>query len=437
MGQCSVDSLWSLLRQGPFRYLWAGQIVSQVGDSLNKIALLWFVYQLTGSALDMTLVGTLQSVPPLLMSPVTGAYVDRVSKRGLLVSLDLARVVTVTLIPLLYYCNLLSLSGLYLLVLATAVLSAAFGPTMAALIPQLVEPAHLTRANSLIHGAATSGVLVGPALGGILATFMGAQNVLYIDAVTFLVSAGSLALMRVPERAQGCAERQSHSVWDELKGGIRFMMYGDPAIRMLVLASAAFAGGMAAFPLLLPVFAKVGLHVGSAWLGWLWSSLGAGMVSVTAALAWTEHRPERARLAIMVIGIGCAALGMLGLTWVARPWDALVLIALVGAGVGVFTPLLWTLLQERTPQPLRGRVFTLTGASDMACATMTMSLMGWLAGAVGPYASLRLDSAVLFVVALLLVYLRYRWAHAASDKAGGDQGGARSSTYADTARVHW
>ena len=401
----TANSPWPLLRSGPFRYLWVGQVVSQIGDGLNKIALLWFVYQLTGSALDMTLVGVLQSIPPLVMSPLTGVYIDRVSKRRLLVSLDLLRVATVALIPLLYYLGLLTLPGIYVLVLANAVVSAAFGPTMAAVIPQLVKPSQLTGANGLIHGAATTGVLVGPAIGGALATFIGAQNVLYIDAATFLFSAACMSLLSVPPQAQAQKQSGATTVTAELKESLRFVLRGEPAIATFLVTSAAFAGGMAAFPLLLPVFAKVSLHVGSAWLGWLWSSLGAGMVLVTTALAWTKHRSEGSRLAIMATGLGCASISMLGLTWTPGPWSALCLIALIGAGTAIFTPLLWSLLQERTPPSLRGRVFTLTGASDMAASTMAMACMGWVAEALGPETSLRADSAILFIVAILLARL--------------------------------
>jgi len=68
---------WSLLRSRDFGFLWAGQVISQIGDGLNKVALLWFVYELTGSALKMTLIGLLQTIPPLLLGPLIGVYLDR------------------------------------------------------------------------------------------------------------------------------------------------------------------------------------------------------------------------------------------------------------------------------------------------------------------------------------------------------------------------
>ena len=72
---------WELLKTRDFGLLFAGQTISQIGDSLNKMALLWFVYELTGSALKMTMIGLLQTLPPLLLGPLIGVYLDRFRKK--------------------------------------------------------------------------------------------------------------------------------------------------------------------------------------------------------------------------------------------------------------------------------------------------------------------------------------------------------------------
>lgn len=397
---------WALLKSSDFRYLWLGQVVSQIGDSLNKIALLWFTYQLTGSALDMALIGVLQSLPPLCLGPFLGVYIDRLSKKRLLIGVDLTRVVLITLIPVLYYFGLLTLPWIYALVFINAIVSAAFGPAMASAIPMMVDSSQLTAANGLIHSAATTGVLVGPALGGALTAVMGAQNVLYVDAATFLFSAACLALLKLAEPSAD-AQRSAGNMAEELKESLHFVFRYRPAIKNLMLASAFFAGGVAAFPLLLPIFAKVYLNVGSMWLGWLWSALGAGMLVITTLLAWVKQQSQSGRFLVMVVGISVASVAMIGLTWVPGPWMAMGVVALVGAGTAIFTPLMWTLLQESTPDSLRGRVFTLVGATDMASSTLAMGCMGWIAGWLGPSASLRAVSVLLLGAALVVVWIRY------------------------------
>jgi hypothetical protein len=93
---------WELVKTRDFGFLFAGQTVSQIGDSLHKVALLWFVYDLTGSALKMAMVGLLQTLPPLLFGPLIGVYLDRVRKKPVMIGVDLLRTLMVLLIPVLY-----------------------------------------------------------------------------------------------------------------------------------------------------------------------------------------------------------------------------------------------------------------------------------------------------------------------------------------------
>ncbi len=98
----SADDWRILFRSRNILWLWAGQVISQIGDGLTKMALLWFVYQLTGSALKMTLIGILETLPPLILGPFIGVYLDRVSKRNAMIVLDLVRACLLILIPVLH-----------------------------------------------------------------------------------------------------------------------------------------------------------------------------------------------------------------------------------------------------------------------------------------------------------------------------------------------
>src|SRR5688572_18915360 len=93
---------WRLMTTWNFGWLWWGQVTSQVGEGLNRVALLWFVYELTGSALMMTMIGLLQTIPPLLFGPVIGVYLDRLPKKAVMVWVDLTRTVMTFSIPAFY-----------------------------------------------------------------------------------------------------------------------------------------------------------------------------------------------------------------------------------------------------------------------------------------------------------------------------------------------
>ena len=190
---------WDLVRSRDFGLLFAGQTISQIGDSLNKVALLWFVYELTGSALKMTVIGLLQTLPPLLFGPLIGVYLDRLRKKRVMIAVDFLRAGVILLIPLLYFVGQLTLERLYVLVFVNAVVSTIFGPALASAVPLIVSKDQLIRANALMQSTANFGLLVGPAVSGIGIALVGAQYMLCVHAATFFVSALCLVPIRIRE----------------------------------------------------------------------------------------------------------------------------------------------------------------------------------------------------------------------------------------------
>lgn len=188
---------WRLLCSRPFALLWSSQAVAQIGDGVIKVALLWFVYTLTGSALKMTVIGLLQTIPPLVLGPLIGVYLDRMRKKPVMIWADLARAPLIATIPVLQALDLLTLPWLYLLVFLIAVAATIFAPAMVATVPVIVNRSELTAANALIQSTATIGVLVGPAISGPGIALIGAHNILYFGAVAFILS----RLLLVPVRA--------------------------------------------------------------------------------------------------------------------------------------------------------------------------------------------------------------------------------------------
>jgi hypothetical protein len=141
-----AGSGWELLRTKNFGLLFSGQVISQIGDGMNKVALLWFVYELTGSAFKMAIIGLLQTIPPLVFGPLIGVYLDRMKKKPVLIWVDLIRTGLVLLIPLLYAMGALTLERLYVLVFATSIVSTVFGPALASAVPLLAPLAQRTAA---------------------------------------------------------------------------------------------------------------------------------------------------------------------------------------------------------------------------------------------------------------------------------------------------
>ena len=379
---------WRVLQDRDFRLLWAGQAVAQVGDGLIKVALLWFVYKLTGSAMKMTFIGLLQTIPPLLLSPLIGVYLDRLPKKPVMIGADILRATLLVLIPSLHGLNALSLEGLYALVFLIAVVGTAFGPALSASVPLLVHPSKLTSANALIQSTATMGVILGPVISGTGMAFIGAQNMLYVGAPAFLIAAGFLVPIHFHETTQKKVMTGAKSVWQDMVAGFRYVWTRQPAIRIMLAATALHSVVASAFVFLLPVFADQSLHVGPAELGWLWSAYGGGMLAAAAWLTLAKARSQDSQVGTVTFALIIGAVAAGGLALIPAVWTGILLNGVIGISLGMFTPVMWSLLQEMVPADMRGRVFAMVSTIAMSASLIGMMAFGWSAEKFGATASL-------------------------------------------------
>lgn len=407
---------WQLLKGRDFSLLFWGQMTSQIGDSLNRVALLWFVYQLTGSAMKMVMIGLLQTIPPLILSPLIGVYLDRANKKTVMVWVDIARTALVLLVPLLYTFGELTLERLYAAVFLLAVVSTIFGPALSSAVPQLVRRDQLTAANALLQTTTNTGLLIGPLFSGIGIALIGSQNVLYVDAATFFVSALCLMGVRLRPIEASAADEIGRGTWtQELIAGVRFVCL-EQTVLVLMVTAALYSLAASAFAFMLPVFAEQNLSVGALELGALWSALGAGMLATSTWLASLAQGDLQGRFTLISRSMVVGGLAMCGLSLLTAPLIAAALILIIGGSTAMFMPIVWGVLQEVTPAPLLGRVFTTFSTGSMASAMAGMAGFGWAADKMGPHVSLLGIGLVLLGTACVaaLSSRRFRLAKATS-----------------------
>jgi MFS family permease len=395
-----------LLKNRNVVWLVIGQAISQVGDGLSKVALLWFVYDLTGSAMKMTMIGILQTIPPLVFGPFAGVLLDRVPKRSAMIVIDTVRAGLLALIPTLYWTGLLTLPWLYVLVFITAIFSMAFGPAMKALEPQLVPSHQLTQINALDQGTMTIGQLLGPAISGLLIAIIGAQNVLFVNAGTFLVSALCKIPLKVKEhRSAGRRSAPAANALRDLREGIRFVFVEHRLMPLLMVVASLSTLGATAFVYLLPVLAKDYFHAGSVELGWLWASLSLGLLATTLGMAMVSQHELCPRLWMIAGASAIGSLAMFALTMTTLFPVLAVLIAVVGVSSGVVNPFVSASIQERTPKHMLARVFSVFNTGALVAAMVGMTGAGWIADRMGPSISLVSTAGVTAAGAVLTAVL--------------------------------
>ncbi len=357
-----------LLVDRNFGLLLLGQLVSQLGENLNKIALLWFVYLFTKSPGALIVVGVLQTLPPMLFFWANGVLLDRYPKRRTMIIVDAVRGLLVLLIPALYLQHALTLPVLYLLVFLVATASGIFGPALYSVIPLMVAEPRRVSANALMQTTGQVGTLVGPLLGGLLSAFYNPVFVMVINGATFLVSAIfllAIAIREIPDPEIPPVPGLS-GVFFEVREGIRFIFSHNPLFLGLFVIMTLYGVISGPVTLLLPVLSKTVLHAGANGFGMLLSAYGVGML--LSSILLTVRPPDNLFrwIAGGFLAGGGAMLLLAGSSHMALD---LILMLLFGMAVSVVNPLAHTLMQNNAPSRMLSRVLT------------TMSL-GFLGGAI-------------------------------------------------------
>jgi len=397
------SSSFRLLVRRDFGLLWLGEAISQVGDSLNRVALLWFAYQTSQSTLRMSLVGVVQTLPPLIFGPLIGVYLDRLRKKPALIAVSLVRAVLVSAIPLLHAAHLLSLNLLYLIVFAISVVGAAAGPALSTAVPLLVSAADLTAANALIQSTATVGVLLGPTVAGIGISIFGISRVLYLDAASFVAFAACVAFIRLPETdIPARVLLRLGELASDLRAGVAFLVREQTGILVLTLVAGVQNLGASAFVFMLPGFVKTDVMAGSVWLGFLWSAFGLGMLVASASIAMVRAGAVSKMLRIALAALVLGGISIAALSFIKVKLAAATLMVLIGWSAAAFNPVIISLVEGCTPVALRARVLTAFNSANMAAVTIGMLLFGWIADRVGNGLTMLGIGGVLLVSALML-----------------------------------
>jgi MFS family permease len=339
-----------VLRERRFRTLWLGATVSNVGDSVSLLALIWLVYTTGGSATKLGWFVAAYTAPVIVGGPLAGIVLDRFDRRLLMSYDNLVRGVLVAALPLLSFEHALRLWQVYLFAIAYGFLKMIPLAGVPAILPDLVEPHDLDVANALESISFYLSTIVGPALAGLLIAAVGAINVLWLDAASYLLFA--LALLRIGQLPR--AEATSPSGERSVRQAFLFVI-GIPVLLATTLMFMLVNIGAGIVEVITPVYVNQSLHAGAAAYGALLATAGAaGLVGAFAAGAGAGHLPLGHAIAFSEIAAG-VAYGFLAAT----PPLALAFLAFaVGAlCLGPLTVWAQTIRMRLIPPEMRGRIF--------------------------------------------------------------------------------
>lgn len=385
--------LLAVLRLSDFRMLWAAQAASQLADKFLMFALVVVVYDLTGRSSAQSALLLAYTLPSILLSAAAGVYADRHDKRSLMIGSNLVRGALIMLIPLAQWVPRLRHQAwpLLLVTLLFSSVGQVFAPAEAASIPFLVERSHIMTATSLFMTTVIVTLVAGVPLATISLRVGGDLVPFYVATALFGVAAWCVWRVGTSLRAAAATHVPQRHLLRELREGAQ-VLRGDPGLRLaLVLLAIALTVVFTIFALGPAYLHQVlGRPPEDTYLLLVPATLG--LVATAATFGHRSHRVGRARAMLRGMlggGVALVALGLLpgalrsGPAGTARVSVTVALAAGLGSALGALLITAVTVLQERTNEDTRGRIFGGIFTVINAVVALPLLLAGGLADAFG------------------------------------------------------
>lgn len=395
-----------MARRIPLLALYASDAISVSGNVLTLIAIPWFVLELTGSAALTGLVAFFTALAALIASFFGGTLVDRVGFRKMSVIADVASAASVAAILIIHLAWGIEAWQLLILVFLGALLDAPGTAARSSMLPDLAELSGtpLERATSVSQAVHRGAMLVGAPIGGVLILLIGTQNVLFLDAASFLVSAAMIGLLtprigqpgpEVEAGAEGAPAKGRYL--DELFEGLRFI-WRDRLARALVLT--VMITNFLDAPLLAVIMPIYSFEVYGSSIG-LGLLIGAfGGAALVGAVIYGIIGPRLPRR--LTFGVAFVIVGLPFWVLALRPPFPVALAAFVvtGLAAGPINPILSTVMFERVPRAMRGRVIGALTSGAFVAMPVGMLLAGLISERFGVVTAIVLIAAAYLVVTI-------------------------------------
>jgi MFS family permease len=347
----------ALMRQGPFRRYIIGSAISDTGTWMQVMAQGWVMSALTSQALMLGMVNFAAGIPTLALTMIGGSAADRHDKRVILIATQVVQIATAVTLGVLAMTGRIQIWHIILLAAVLGTCVAFEMPAISALVPELVKKEEIATAIALDRSVFHGSRLVGPFLAGIFVAWWGAASAFFCNAVSFI--ALIVALVSLPPRSKGTAEEEEQRR-SGFKEGLRFVRSDRTILSMIALIALTTIFVFPVISVMMPLYVRNELHLGPQSFGRLMgiSAIGAllgsiGLLSVARDL----------RLKFMT---GAAVVVAIALFFLSRSNSFVLTACCMGTlaiGLSLNFGLAGTIVQERSPGPLRGRVSAIFGLS--------------------------------------------------------------------------
>jgi MFS family permease len=361
-----------------YRLFFTGQGISLIGTWMQRIAMPWLVYHITGSALLLGVVGFAGQIPTFLLSPVAGVLTDRLNRYYVLIFSQIVAMLQALALTWLYYSGNIQVWHIVILSVIMGCFNAFDVPSRQSFVIDLVEKkedlGNAIALNSLMFNGAR---IIGQSVAGVLLATAGEGICFLANAISYLFVIGSLFMMKVPTRKKA---KDNARIMEDMREGFKYA-FGFPPIKYIILLLGIVSLMTMTYSVLMPVFAKEVLHGGSHTFGFLMGAAGIGALLGGLYLA---SKTTILRLGkIVPISAAVSGLGLVLLS-ISRYFPlSLLIMVITGLGMMLHTASSNTILQTIVDEDKRGRLMSIYTMAIMGTAPFGSLMSGGLAKIIG------------------------------------------------------
>jgi MFS family permease len=386
----------ALLREGAFRRYIIGSAISDTGTWMQVMAQGWVMSALTNQALMLGMVNFAAGIPTLALTMIGGSAADRYDKRMILIATQVAQIATAVTLGVLAATGRIQIWHVILLAAVLGVCVAFEMPAISALVPELVKKEQIATAVALDRSVFHGSRLVGPFVAGIFVARWGTASAFFCNAISFV--AMIIALVSLPARAKGTAEEEEQRR-SGFKEGLRFVRSDHTILSMIALIALVTIFVFPVISVMMPLYVRNELHLGAEQFGKLMavSAIGALFGSIGLLSVARELRLRFMTAAAIVVAVA--------LFFLSRSNSFLLTACCMGTlaiGLSLNFGLAGTIVQERSPAPLRGRVSAIFGLSFFGLMPIAGLMITGVSDWIGMRPALAI-AAILFGIGAVLI----------------------------------
>jgi MFS family permease len=397
----TARSALSVLRNAPFRRYVIGSLISDTGSWMQVMAQGWVMATLTNKAIWLGMANLAAGLPMLLLTVVGGAAADRFDKRKILLITQFVQIGIACGIGFLVLKGQIEIWQILAFAVMLGISNSFEMPTQSALVPELVGRSQIQNGISIDRSVFHGSRVLGPTIGGYLINWLGKASAFFANALSFV--ALIIAILSLPPRPKGTAEEEEKRS-SGIKDGFRFVFNDAPSLAMVTLIAVQSFCIFPIITVMMPLYVNEVLHRGADSLG---SLMGVSAIGSFVGSIFLIGLPRAKRVSLMMINAVAVSMVIVGISYGPSFYVVMALLVVNSLALAMNFALCSTIVQERAPDYLRGRVsgvFMLSFVGMMPLAGLGVTSLSDFIGMKTAFAI----AAIVYGAITILVLLRVR-----------------------------